>query len=363
MDPTASTLGIRALKEQHCWDAANHTTSPEPAMSTQPPQLALTAPLPPAPPLSISVAAYGRVTRKDRRKSRRASAARDEYIANPLKMFDHIVIHPVAWPSEALRWMGVPRTLPVTPSTAGAELEQAAISAALRLAYKSVAEQIARGHKVAREDLSSFVIEAFASFAAARKISIYSRAKAYLSLGDLRVRVEPKHGFSGRGVVPALAYLDEPFRKTQREKAANWRSTRKECREVCQDDHNIDVMDVVLLLAMAQEHRRWGVPPDAWGNHTTRVMYPSEKGETMIVLTAVTPAETLAGIHAGHDTLKRITYTRRTYAVVGANEREVLGTNPLLQLISAVVDEAGSLAEKTPTPRWPIGPWAWTTHF
>ncbi|KAI0671137.1 hypothetical protein C8Q78DRAFT_1034227 [Trametes maxima] len=332
-------------------------------MSTQPPQLALTAPLPPAPPLSISVAAYGRVARKDGRKARRASAARDEYIANPLKMFDHIVIHPVAWPSEALMWMGVPRTLPVTPSTAAPELEQAAVSAALRQAYKSVAEQIGRGEKVAREDLSSFVVEAFSSFAAAQKVSIYHRAKAYLSLGDLRVRVEPKHGFSGRGVVPALVYLDEPHRKAQREKVVNWRSTRKVCGETHQDEHHVDVMDAVLLLAMAQEHRRWGVPPDAQGNHTTRVMYPSDAGEKMIVLTAVTPAETLAGLHAGHDTLKRITYTRRTYAVVGAGGAEGIVTNALLQLISAVVDEAGSLAAKTPAPRWPIGPWAWTTHF
>ncbi|KAI0629990.1 hypothetical protein C8Q77DRAFT_1160982 [Trametes polyzona] len=321
----------------------------------------------PAPPLSLPVAAFGLLGRKHSpKKARRASQPPPVgvYVPNPVKMFDRVVIHPVAWPEEALRWMGVPRTLPPTPalstSSAAQPLPEGALSAATREAYGRIADTLKDGSVVSREDLATFVVEAFTSIAKAQDVFIYRRAKAYLSLGDLRVRMEPMHGFSGSGLAPVLAYVDEPFRKAQREKIVHWRATRKEGVEAVQDDDYVEVMDVALLLAMAQEHKRWGVPADANGNHTTRVMYPNRAGNGMIVLTATTPAETLSGLQLGEDTVKKVTYTRRVIDIVGADGCE---SSPLLQLVQSLVEEGGRLARKAPAPRWPIGPWAWTTHF
>ncbi|KAI0326227.1 hypothetical protein GY45DRAFT_1374121 [Cubamyces sp. BRFM 1775] len=284
-------------------------------------------------------------------------------VANPVKMFDRIVIHPVAWPNEALRWMGVPRHLPTTPPTQPVDLPQGVMSAGLRQIFDYVADTIRQGTTVSREDLSNLVVEAFASTACVQNAFIYTRAKAYLTLGEFRVRVEPMHGFSGSGIAPVLAYVDERFRAAQRAKLFTWRATCMDSGDNRQDDDRVDMMDVVLLLAMAQEHRRWSVPADATGCHTTRVMYPNAKGDALIVLTAVTPAETLAGIQDAADTLKRIKFSRREVRILGRNEEDGWAASPLLQMAWAMVKEGQELAIKAPAPRWPIGPWAWTTHF
>ncbi|KAI0759383.1 hypothetical protein BD413DRAFT_496185 [Trametes elegans] len=263
-------------------------------MGTQAPQL----PRPAAP--ATPVVAYctavrvRKVSRKARTKPAPPSAA---YVPNPVQMFNRIVIHPVAWPAEALQWMGVPRTLPPTPAPAQTPVLPE-MPAMLRETYACIADDVRRGRKVPREPLARLVVQAFAAMADAQSVYVYSRAKAYLTLGDLRVLIDTKHGFSGSGIAPVLFYLDEPYRRSQRARLLYWRSSSGslEKGEEIQDDDHIAVTDVALLLAMAQEHRRWGVPPDANGNHTTRVMYPKEDGSGMIVLTAVTPAETLLGI-------------------------------------------------------------------
>ncbi len=227
-----------------------------------------------APPLSVPVAAYGRAGHKPAQDmSEHAPASSSEaYIPNPLKMFDRIVIHPVAWPDEALRWMGVPRSLPTTSLTFTHRLSEASMSASARQTFDCVADALRGGKPVSREDLGALVVDAFTSIADAQNVYIYRRARAYLSLGDLRVRMEPMHGFSGSGVAPVLAYLDEAYRKLRREKLVLWRSARAEGEEVRQDDEHVEVMDVATLYAMAQEHKRWGVPADADGNYTVRTL-------------------------------------------------------------------------------------------
>ncbi|KAI0354792.1 hypothetical protein OH77DRAFT_358815 [Trametes cingulata] len=322
----------------------------------------------PTSPLSASAAAHGLRERKlqKQKKTKKVKCEHEEggtYIANPVKMFDHIVVHPVAWPAEALRWMGVPRRLPVTPPTATRPLPEAVMSAALRQTYDHIANTLKGGHKASREDLANLVLEAFVSIADVQKVNIYRRAKAYLSLGDMRVRLEPLHGFSGSGVAPVLAYVDEPHRRQQRARLFCAHATRHECEQAQQIDDEVAVLDVAMLLAYAQEHKRWGVPPDSAGNHTTRVMYPNDDGNAMIVLTAVTPAETLVGIQEGNDTLKRIKFSRRTVNIFSTADAGEWESSPLLQFVWSLVEEAGKLAVKTPAPRWPIGPWAWTTHF
>ncbi|KAI9069369.1 hypothetical protein FKP32DRAFT_1753878 [Trametes sanguinea] len=326
-------------------------------MTAQAPQLTLSPPL-----LAPAVVAYESApVVKVQRKIRRRFTHLSTHMPNPVQMFDRIVIHPIAWPEEALRWMGVPRRLPSTPSSKGAALPPATMSAALRKTYDNVAEVLRSGEHVPREDLSNLVVEAFAAIAEVQNVNIYHRAKAYLSLGDMRVRVEPMHGFSGSGIAPVLAYLDEPFRRAQRAKLMCWRGTHAEGHEAHQQEDRVDVMDAVLLLAYAQEHRRWSAPPDAAGNHTTRVMYPNTSGGAMIVLTAITPAETLAGIQDGHEILTRIRFSRQTFQIVAEDRK--WASSPLLQFIWSLVEEGGRLAVKAPAPRWPIGPWAWTTHF
>ncbi|KAH9891914.1 hypothetical protein C8Q73DRAFT_792235 [Cubamyces lactineus] len=329
-------------------------------MTTQPPQPLMPATIssPCLSPASV-VKPKLRVYRKN--KSRVEEDGTLE-MANPVKMFDRIVIHPVAWPNEALRWIGVPRHLPTTSSPSPVKLPQGVMSSALRQTYEHVADTIRQGVPVAREDLSNLVIDAFASIACVQSAFIYSRAKAYLTLGEFRVRVEPMHGFSGSGIAPVLAYVDEPFRVAQRAKLLTWRATCMDRGDHRQDDNRVDMMDVVLLLAMAQEHKRWSVPADATGCHTTRVMYPNAKGDAMIVLTAVTAAETLAGIQNAADTLKRIKFSRREVRILESSD-DGCEASPLLQMVWAVVKEGKELAIKAPAPRWPIGPWAWTTHF
>ncbi|OSC97996.1 hypothetical protein PYCCODRAFT_1471351 [Trametes coccinea BRFM310] len=298
---------------------------------------------------------------KVQRKTRRRSVHLDTHIPNPVQMFDRIVIHPIAWPEEALRWMGVPRRLPSTLPPRSVTLPPATMSAALRKAYDNVAEMLDSGEHVPREDLSNLVVDAFAAIAKVQNVYVYHRAKAYLSLGDMRVRVEPIHGFSASGVAPVLAYLDEPFRRAQRARLMCWRGIHADCHAAHQQEDRVDVMDAVLLLAYAQEHRRWSAPPDAAGNHITRVMYPNTAGDAMIVLTAITPAETLVGIQDGHEILKRIRFSRQAIPIM-AQDKE-WASSPLLQFIWGLVEEGGKLAVKAPAPRWPIGPWAWTTHF
>ncbi|KAI8986283.1 hypothetical protein BD414DRAFT_537014 [Trametes punicea] len=325
-------------------------------MTAQPPQLPLTPPLHGPTAASASLA---QVHRTPHRRTKRDS----KYIANPVKMFDHIVMHPIGWPDEALQWMGVPRRLPTTPPSTTTELPQGVMSAALRQTYQRIGDTLKRGQKVPREDLSNLVVEAFASIAETQDVFIYRRAKAYLTLGEMLVRMEPMHGFSGSGIAPVLAYLDEPFRSAQRAKLMCWRGSHVVPKQARQADERIDVMDLAMLLAYAQEHKRWGISPDADGNHITRIMYPNETGDVMTVLTVATPAETLQGIQDGHDTLKRIKYSRQTVEVLGSAEEGGWQCSPLLQLVWTLVDEASRLAAKAPTPRWPIGPWAWTTHF
>lgn len=230
-----------------------------------------------APPLSVPIAAYGRTGHKHAQDMNENAPATsyEAYIPNPLKMFDRIVIHPVAWPDEALRWMGVPRSLPTTPLTFAHRLSEASMSASARQTFDCVADALRSGKPVPREDLGALIVDAFTSIADAQNVYIYRRARAYLSLADLRVRMEPMHGFSGSGVAPVLAYLDEAYRKAQREKLVFWRSARKEGEEVHQDDEHVEVMDVATLYAMAQEHKRWGVPADADGNYTVSGHPPS----------------------------------------------------------------------------------------
>ncbi|KAI0373767.1 hypothetical protein BV20DRAFT_962349 [Pilatotrama ljubarskyi] len=336
-------------------------------MTAQAPQLppAVGNPLPTT-PLSAPAAAHGLPERKHPRKNKKAKSGHDEggaCIANPVKMFDRIVVHPVAWPAEALRWMGVPHRLPVTPPITPRPLPKAFMAAALRQTYDHVADTLKSGRKASREDLANLVLEAFVSAAEVQKVNVYRRAKAYLSLGDMRVRLEPLHGFSGSGVAPVLAYVDEPHRRQQHAKLFCVHATRSECEHAQQKDDDVAVIDVAMLLAFAQEHKRWGVPPDADGNHTTRVMHPNEQGNAMIMLTAVTPAETLVGLREGHDMLKRIGFTRRTINIFSTADAGEWESSPLLQLVWSLVEEAGKLAAKTPAPRWPIGPWAWTAHF
>ncbi|CDO72184.1 hypothetical protein BN946_scf184970.g36 [Trametes cinnabarina] len=310
-------------------------------MTAQVPQLPLSPVL-----LSPPIVAYesAGVVQAKRKASRRRSAARlSTHMANPVKMFNRIVIHPISWPDEALRWMGIPHRIPIIPLATSAALPPRVMSASLKNAYGSVTDVLDSGKHVPREELSNLVVEAFAAMAEVQNVNIYSRAKAYLVLGDMRVRVEPMHGFSGSGVAPVLAYLDEPFRRAQRVKLLYWRGNNADSNEAHQEEERVDMMDAVLLLAFAQEHRRWSAPPDATGNHTTRVMYSNTLGDTMIVLTAITPAETLVGIQQGYDTLKRIRFTR--------------------QAVKIMIEEGGRLAVKAPAPRWPIGPWAWTAHF
>ena len=83
----------------------------------------------------------------------------------------------------------------------------------------------------------------------------------------------------------------------------------------------------------------------------------------MIVLTAVTAAETLVGIQTAADTLKRIKFSRREVPILGTSEEDGWEASPLLQMIWTVVKEGKTVAIKAPAPKWPIGPWAWTTHF
>ncbi|KAI0823998.1 hypothetical protein BC628DRAFT_1420428 [Trametes gibbosa] len=318
--------------------------------------------------MSVSVATHGIVghkhSKKDSKRTPSPHVEQEGYVLNPVKMFNNIIIHPVLWPEEALRWMEVPRVMPPTPAPAPSprRLPKGSMSAAARKAYSRVANALRRG-PASYEEVGALVVEAFSSMADAQRVQIYRRAKAYLVLGDLHIRMEPMHGFAGRGLAPVLAYVDEPFRRRQREKLVYWKGAPGQSGQAIQDNEHVAVMDVAMLLAMAQEHRRWGVHADADGNHITRVMYPNETRSAMIVLTAVTPAETLRSLHSSADMIKPVTYSRRTIPILSDTASNAWENSPLLQLIWTLVEEGGRLASKAPTPRWPIGPWAWTTHI
>ncbi|KAH9850197.1 hypothetical protein C2E23DRAFT_887627 [Lenzites betulinus] len=323
----------------------------------------------PAPPVSVLVATHGVVGRKPSAQAAKRSpsprAEQDTRVPNPVNMFNNIIIHPVAWPMEALRWMGVPHTLPATPSpaTTPSSLPKGAMSASARKVYGRVASALQRRGSASYEEVGALVVEAFSSMADVQHEYIYRRAKAYLALGDMKIRMEPMHGFSGRGVAPVLAYVDEPFRRAQRDKLVYSKGDRGQGVESVQDNDHVAVMDVAMLLAMAQEHKRWGIHPDTDGNHTSRVMYPNNSKSAMIVLTAVTAAETLRDLQTGAELIKPVSYSRRTIPIVSDTGSPAWEKSPLLHFIWTLVEEGGRLSEKAPTPRWAIGPWAWTTHL